>query len=215
MAQPKHFSCILEHYYEDLDREGNGERAIWCIETCLTNFYDSPTWKQMQNSRPKYWLASDLKPFVKALLDGVPVYARPDFGYGRPASACGRWDDSGARGKCRVFDWKTGKPRGSHHRQLRYYVLFAEKIWGFSCSDISARLVYLSPSVQEENHDFTPDQLEEARQELHESWAQMKAVLSEVETNTPLDMAEFPVTTQSRGCRYCAFQEICTDRVRS
>lgn len=205
LTDPKHFCCFLEDYYCEDSRQEKMEKAWECVETCLENFCTSKTWGQLRASRCDYWLSLDSEEFVPVLVDGIPLFGKPDLAYGY-------YRNGETKGMCRIFDWKTGKARDGDARQLRYYALFAHIKWGFPIENIKARLVYLNPLGDEDDIDLTPLKLETARQEMRESFESMLTMLQDQSKNTPLDMAKFPTTKSLSVCPYCSFQEICPDR---
>jgi hypothetical protein len=83
IGEPKRFRCFLEDYYCDGNRQQKMEQAWECVHTCLVNFYNSKTWSQIRASRCENWLAWDSDPFTTASVDGIPMFGRPDFAYGR------------------------------------------------------------------------------------------------------------------------------------
>ncbi len=202
---PKHVTCLIEDYYKHPGRDVKAQECWKHLETCLNSFRQSNTWKDLQRSRPRNWLAMDGDPFQSALVEGIPVYARPDLGY--DASREGH-----PQSKCWVFDWKTGKRRDSDVLQIRYYALYAASAWGFPPEAVKARLVYLYPEPFDERIEVTPEALDDARRSLVDSYIAMRAVLSDIENNKPKDMSCFPVTERAWLCQGCSFQEICADR---
>lgn len=202
---PKSHTCLLEDYYK---YDGLQEKAFRCwarLESCLQNFHASRTWEELRGSRPRHWLAMDGDMFKPAIIDGIPLHARPDLGYAVTK-------EGGVKHRCWVFDWKTGKFRDSDILQLRYYVLYAQHVWGFEPEQIRARLVYLDSDVIEEDVEIDADALADARRVLKESHEQMRSVLAEADANTPLDRTYFPLTERPVLCHHCSFQEICDDR---
>jgi len=199
---PKGCICLLEDYYNHLDREDKAVVMWERIAVCLTNFHASRTWRDLQRSRPKHWLAMDGDAFQTVPIDDIAVHGRPDLGYGvRQAGE--------AQGQCYVFDWKTGSMRDSDMVQLRYYALYAESAWGYAPDTVKARLIYLYPDLCEETVEITTDALDNARRTLAESYAEMHAVLADSEKNLPLDISFFPITERPSLCRHCSFQELC------
>lgn len=201
LSKPKRFRCFLEDYYVSNDRQRRLESA-W---VCLNNFYASKTWQRIRESSCDHWLALDSDPFVTATVEDIPMFGRPDFAYGRMHGGRGA-------GICRVFDWKTGKPRESDTRQLRYYALYAKHLWGFPSANIKARLISLNLTTLEVDVTFTPAELAMARAELEQSFAEMTALLKDKDGNVPLDIAHFPTSRAAHLCPYCSFQEVCPER---
>jgi CRISPR/Cas system-associated exonuclease Cas4 (RecB family) len=200
-------TCLMEDYYEFPDRDRRIELCTLQIAECLRNFYESRTWASLQKSRPENWIAQDGDPFQKAMIDGVPMFGRPDLAY-KPHNP------DGTVSACRIFDWKTGRPREADVVQVRYYALFAQDVWHFPIESIRARLVYLYPDVIENQPDITVEAIDDARNVIKLSFADMQSVLHDVATNTPLSIKHFPVTQQTWRCRHCVFAEICIDHPR-
>lgn len=206
-SEPKLFTCLLEDYYRHPARDETAEKKWDCVETSLTNFFASKTWEHLKRSNPSHWRAMDGDPFATSEVEGIPMYGRPDIGYGAKSNGDGVTN-------CRVFDWKTGRPREQDMMQLRYYVIFAEDAWGFPHGSVKARLIYLYPDYQEVNREIPEEELIHARIVLKSSFADMRNVLSDVDENIPLDISHFPITERKFMCRHCSYQEICGERHR-
>ena len=202
---PSKSCCLMEDYYKQERVEERIDRAWARLEGCLRNFHNSKTWRQLQKSDPNHWLATDGDAFKTADIDGVAVHGRPDFGY----KVVKKGDEPNL---CRIFDWKTGKERDSDVRQLCYYALYAQHVWGYPAESVRARLVYLYPELIEIEIELDPVAIADALRGLRDSNESMREVLADEKANIPLDIAYFPVTNRASLCRNCAFQEICTDR---
>ena len=138
-THPKQYCCIFEHY---CGLPGWKERAgeMWeRIETSLRCFDSSGTWDDLRKTPPRKWLAYDGDPFEAVLVDGIPMFGRPDLAYdaSKPENPNSR---------CWIFEFKTGRPRDGDVLQVRYYALVAAADWGFDPLSVKARLVYLHPS---------------------------------------------------------------------
>ena len=203
---PKHYTCLFEDYYEMDDRDERKSVSWSCIVTCLDNFFLSATWETLQKSRPTRWLALDDSRVQDTLVtvDGIPSFMVIDLGYDLSRSG-------EPRERCRLFDWKTGRPGSEDEKQLAYYALFSELKWGFRSDQVTARLVYLH-EYDERNVAISEDMVELAKQEIQTSFKRMQSLLVDIETNTPLPISSFSVTKNCSHCRYCSFQEICSDR---
>jgi hypothetical protein len=209
---PKNVCCLFEDLYvEEPDRTRRKEQGWERIRACLTHFHSSPTWEKIQRTKPDNWIVTDLNPFQTASLSvpmddetylTIPFHGRPDFGYGR-------FRDGQPTGRCYVMDWKTGKPRDSDLAQMRFYALFAEQIWGFPCSDISVRLIYLWPEYEEEETFFSAEQLVGVRKKVKDSFVRMLDLVADKQSNEAVAIENFPQTTQMNLCPSCSFQEIC------
>ena len=204
-THPKQYCCIFEHYS---GMPGWKERAgeMWeRIETSLRCFDSSGTWDDLRKTPPRKWLAYDGDPFEAVLVDGIPMFGRPDLAYdaSKPENPNSR---------CWIFEFKTGRPRDGDVLQVRYYALVAAADWGFDPLSVKARLVYLHPQLIEREMTVDEDALADAGRVLHQSFEDMKSVLADPERNIPLDISAFPPAVRGDLCARCFYQEMCEGR---
>lgn len=213
MHDPKRLRCLFEDLYvEEPDRTRLKEEALLRAHICLTNFLRAESWGHIRRSRPHNWLLSDLAPFTSAAIplpaddvhppSTIPLFARPDF-------VCRIRRPAATGDICQIIDWKTGAPNDGDDFQMRFYALFAQEVWGFSCSNIRVRLVYLHPEHEEWERTFTEDHLVAARNDLHKSVMEMKRLLADVATNVPHPIEHFEFASHQRYCSRCSFHSIC------
>ena len=204
-THPKQYCCIFEHY-SGLPDWKERAREMWeRIETSLRCFDSSGTWADLRKTPPRKWLAYDGDPFEAVLVDGIPMFGRPDLAYdaSKPENPNSR---------CWIFEFKTGRPRDGDVLQVRYYALVAAADWGFDPLSVKARLVYLHPQLIEREMTVDEDALADAGRVLHQSFEDMKSVLADPERNIPLDISAFPPAVRGDLCARCFYQEMCEGR---
>lgn len=204
-TQPKKYCCIFEQYRGVPDFKERA-RDMWeRVESCLATFDSSTTWEELRRTASPRWLAYDGDPFQSVLVDGIPVFGRPDLAY----------DGSKAdlpRSRCWIFEFKTGRPYDSDVLQVRYYALLASADWGFDPLGVRARLIYLHPQLIEREVSVDEESLSDSLRVLRQSFDDMKSVLADPEHNIPLDISAFPVAVRGDLCGRCFFREICEGR---
>lgn len=189
---PKKVVGLVEHEYEepiaDAEWKANWENA----EACLRNFYASHWLQKARELKPEEWLPIDQ--IDSFLMDGVKVFAGPDFAYR---------DGDGVV----LVDWKTGRHRDEDKEQVKGYALYAASKWKARPDQVKARLVYLG-QAQEVEVSVDPDSLEGFRQYFRESVAKMRELLKDPEKNVA-HKDDFPMTEDVQQCRFCPFRKMC------
>ena len=121
--RPAKITHLAEHHYEEpqID-EATGEAGRYGktyadrIRDSLVAFLEMPELEGVRTCDPSSWLScEDMSTFD---VEGVKVYAVPDFAY------C---DDDGV---VHIWDWKTGSPRDADAFQLEVYAGYARDFWG-------------------------------------------------------------------------------------
>ena len=185
---------LVEHEYAepvpDAEWKRNADNALASLE----RFFAGPYLERARRLRREQWLSIDeLDAF---LLDGIRVFAAPDFAY--------REDD----GSTVVVDWKTGRPREGEEEQVQGYVLYAKHKWGVEPARTTAKLVYLG-SGDERAVQVDDAALERFRAHFKLSVEGMHALLNDPSQNLPRDIEQFPPTEERARCGSCAFRRVC------
>ncbi len=107
-----------------------------------------------------------------------------------------------------VVDWKTGE-RESDKLQFVVYAIFANEVL-----DAPAGKIYLIEynllTDQKTIHKFGLGEIEETRDYINRSIAQMKSYLQDPAENRA-EMTDFPRTEDRAKCDFCNFKKICFD----
>ncbi len=189
---PKRALGLVEHELS-LSISDEAWRQNWQnAELCIRNFHASHWLETARALGPSDWLPIDTVDSFE--LDGVRVYAAPDFAFSQA-------------GRTILVDWKTGGARQSDRSQILGYTLFAAAKWGVPTQRVDARIVYLSAP---EEHEVTVS--EEALQGFRDLFTQsvgaMRALLRDPTKNLA-DVGAFPMTDERAKCARCQFQFKC------
>jgi hypothetical protein len=193
----KEFSGLVEHEYEE-PLAGEDWKNNWETVRSALSWFCASRWIALAHGlRKDAWLEVDLMDFEKSIfhLDGVKVFAVPDFAYLEKDGAV-------------VVDWKTGRSREGYDEQVIGYALYLSSRYGIPISRIKASLVYLNDGVE---HTVQIDEgaVENFRQHFGKSTASMRALLADPATNAPLPQAHFPMTENLAACARCVFRRPC------
>lgn len=218
---PKQFCCLREHYfkkkYGGADPGGLVPRVLdddevkrWTVKisdqvkTCIRNFIDKvyPRISHVQSSdivSVARVRAGDPESFE---YEGVKIYAIPDFAYVRD-------------GVMFIHDWKSGKPRESHMRQVTIYGLWAVVKHGFKPENVRLFLEYLAHGEFAERR-MTDEDVEAIRGEIENSVADMSMYLKDNDRlrNSPVPRDEWDLTDDISTCRECNFFELCEKELK-
>lgn len=192
---PKRRTNLFEHYYEDgtVDRRSVAMRDK--IGRCLENFRRGRTYEELQRVKRNDWLA--LEELEQFPVGDTPVWVKIDCAYRSPED-----------GRPVIVDWKTGRRRDEHRRQLECYALhFVRKMPDIEAEDLTLRAVYLSEG-EEVDLVVSRDDLEDLERLVEGSLDEMRAALADVEGNVAR-IDDFPMTEDSRSCDRCGFRELC------
>lgn len=190
-SRPKWFVGLVEHEYSEPvtneEWKANWDNAA----ACLRHFY--AVWVDRARAlRREDWLPIDeIDSFP---LDGVKVFAGPDFAYR---------DGPGVV----LVDWKTGRPRDEDRDQVQGYALYAQHKWGVAPEHVRARLAYLAQGT-EVDVAVDPAALEGFRSLFRKSVEQMRSRLRDPAANLAV-RDDFPMTDDRARCAGCAFRRPC------
>ena len=198
--RPAKITHLAEHHYEEpqID-EATGEAgrygAIYAdrIRDSLAAFLEMPELEGVRTCDPSSWLScEDMSTFD---VEGVKVYAVPDFAY--------RDDD----GVVHIWDWKTGSPRDADAFQLEVYAGYARDFWGADPDRVVGYDAYLKDRIVTE--------VRPGRAGLDQAYARILASIAEMRElhfnadETAGDPADFPMTDDPRSCSRCNYRELC------
>lgn len=192
------FFGLTEHEHQDgvSDEEW---RTLWAKARASLEWFFGSRWTDLARSlQEAQWLEVDDDDFDKTVfrLEGVKVFAVPDFAYLEPD------------GTPVVVDWKNTRSRGGHDSQIIGYALYLSARYGFAPQSVRGRLVYLQDGT-EVPVEMDPFALEAFRRHFADSVQRMRSLLADPEKNAPLDEAAFPMTTDMRTCDRCPFRREC------
>ncbi|MDY7228931.1 PD-(D/E)XK nuclease family protein [Hyalangium rubrum] len=193
----KGFTGLVEHEYAEAVADEAWKQNWETVRAALAWFFSS-RWPALARSlKPAQWLEVDAGfDFSHFTMDGVKVFAIPDFAY---------LDETGAPV---VVDWKTGKAREGYDEQVLGYALYVAQRYKFPLDKVRASLVYLNAGLEQDVH-VDLASLESFKGRFTESVARMRGMLKDVATNTPQDASAFPMTQELSSCVRCAFRRPC------
>jgi hypothetical protein len=191
----KPFTGLVEHEYgEPVPNEA--WKQNWETVAAALGWFFSSRWPALARAlKPQQWLEVD-ESLSSFTLDGVKVFAIPDFAY---------VDESGAPV---VVDWKTGKARDGYDEQVLGYALYVSQRYKLPVEKVRASLVYLNEG-QEQDVQVDPAAVAGFKARFAESVARMRGLLADPATNTPKDEAAFPLTENLSMCVRCPFRRPC------
>ena len=205
MVSPKK-CCLHEHYYKEFHDRTDRDMIVevgGLVKTCLQNFQqvffpkfaairpaDEVEIATVQEGAPEFFE-----------LDGLRVYAIPDYVHREGAI----WH---------IHDWKAGKPRPEHPRQVLVYALWAQLKHRIPPDRVRLHLQYLQIGetidvpVSEEDLDL-------ARAGIRESVLDMSEYLENADTtvNRARPKDEWELADDPAVCRRCNFFELCREEL--
>jgi hypothetical protein len=193
----KTFSGLVEHEYEEPVTDEAWKQNWETVRSALSWFFSSRWPALARGLKPAQWLEVDAgAEYSTFTLDGVKVFAIPDFAYleedGSPV----------------VVDWKTGKARDGYDEQVLGYSLYVTQRYRLPLEKVRASLVYLNDGVEHQVH-VDRDAVEGFKVRFGESVARMRSLLADPASNTPKDESAFPRTEDPAVCARCAFRRPC------
>lgn len=195
---PNKTMMLHEMYYEGQLPEKTVQLIRDKIEPCVSNFFQSATFSEVQNDRQLELMeAENMKttPF-----EDDHLYVIPDLVYRR------------SDGVVVIVDWKTGKEYEQNEDQTLLYAMYACEHYQVPLGQIEIRLEYLLTGTYKT---IIPDQtsIDRTRAWIRDSLTSMKNVLENVALNKPLAETMFTSTNDVFACKGCNFREICPDRL--
>ena len=189
---PKSFG-LIEHEYDDAIPAERFKENWEAVELCLRNFASSPILADIKASDPDRYRSIDTLDSFQ--IDGVPIWAAPDFAYERP------------NGRLIIVDWKTGAARPEDDFQLAGYAAYAEQRWGYPPSWVLGALVYLKTG-EVRRVPVERSVVDDFQAKARVSIGEMRSVLTDVEGNEARE-ADFARTEHVGRCYGCPFRIEC------
>ncbi len=193
----KAFSGLVEHEYNEPLPDEAWKQNAETVRSALDWFFQSRWPVLARGLKPTQWLEVDAgAEFSSFTLDGVKVFAIPDFAY------------VDADGAPVVVDWKTGKMREGYDEQVLGYALYVSMRYRLPLEKVRASLVYLNDGVE---HQVQVDENAVAgfKERFAQSVARMRGLLADPATNTPKDESAFPQSDNAAVCARCVFRRPC------
>lgn len=189
----KNACALYEHEYELNLPDNEWKEIADKVERCIQNFYDSDEFSFIAKlSKGKWLVAEELLDFE---YDKTKIFIRPDFIF-RDGE------------EIHIYDWKTGKAEADSNRlQLGCYTLYAVKRWDVRPNQVIPKEVYLLSGEQIEDK-LSAEELDEIRQNISSSIAQMKNLLDDQSRNLAREN-EFSFTENEYICQFCNFRKVC------
>jgi hypothetical protein len=199
---PKKFCCLHEHYYPLHHKTSEQDmilRMTEQVKTCISHFIDN-TAPRLKDVPPgcELPIARMSNGDPESLeLDGIKVYAIPDYAY--------KID-----GEIHIHDWKSGKPKPFHEEQMALYGVWASLKHGGIAGHIHAHLEYLltgetrSAVLGESDAGFVRDAITRSAREMAEY-----LVDCDIARNVPLPVEDWEMSADRDICRRCNFYELC------
>jgi CRISPR/Cas system-associated exonuclease Cas4 (RecB family) len=195
--------CLHEHYYKDF-HEGEDDRELIketgaLVKQCLANFQEK-FFPRFENIQPadevEIATVQDGSPeFFE--MDGVRVYAIPDYVHREGPL----WH---------IHDWKAGRPRPEHARQVGIYALWALTKHQVAPERIRLYLEYLQTG-ECKVVPIGEEEIAIVRQDIRESVADMSEYLENADRtlNRARPREEWELVAEPSICRRCNFYELC------
>jgi len=194
---------IFELYYGDGENYGECRRlprevtdaAKSRVLDCMEGFFFSPVVREFLQLPPENWMSIDTLDSFQ--MDEIKIWCALDFAF-RDAEGC-----------FRILDWKTGaEHRATIAQQLACYALFAMRKWNVPLEKLRIQGVFLKDGGRVQSYELHEETIENARRQIRDSYAAMKAKLSNAEENLA-DKENFPRHLLESRCAACAFRRIC------
>lgn len=197
-------ACNLhEHYYPQFARKSDRELVIetaGVVKTCISNFIETflPRFRDVKPDQEVdvalVGSGGDPEHFQ---FEGVKVYAIPDYVYRTGTT----WH---------IHDWKSGRQREEHGKQLGVYALWAHTKHFVPPENIRVYIEYLQSGETIEAA-VSPDDLDAVRDEIRSSVGEMSEYLEDQDLvrNLPLPQEEWELAAEPSACRLCNFYELC------
>ena len=193
----KTFSGLVEHEYDEPVTDEAWKQNWETVRSALAWFFSSRWPELARGLKPAQWLEVDAgADFSTFVMDGVKVFAIPDFAYVE------------ADGSPVVVDWKTGKAREGYDEQVLGYALYVSQRYRLPMEKVRASLVYLNDGVEHQVQ-VDADAVEGFKSRFAQSVARMRELLADPASNTPKDESAFPQTENLSSCTRCAFRRPC------
>ena len=175
-------------------------------------FYTSELFDEILESEPNDWLYIDDNSFPTFRVNtdeiDLKVFSIPDFAR--------RKKD----GTIVIYDWKTGKPKDEHRKQLALYSMYAVSKWNVTPASVEIVLFYtgsgdvVRETVRAEVVDKAREQVKKFVKDISqyldgENPEKNKPKKKVVDGRQTDDMDLWPLTDDTSDCKWCNFERIC------
>ncbi|MHC5009509.1 MAG: PD-(D/E)XK nuclease family protein [Planctomycetota bacterium] len=193
--KPKKKFGLAEHEYRDPVPDEEWRACNDKARAAVRGFLESDVFARIRATDPSTWFP--IETLDQFDLDGVGVWAVPDFAYRLP--------DGGAE----IYDWKTGAVSEDANRlQLACYTLYVATNHGVDPLRVKNHVVYLGPEVVVHDFVLTAEEIEEARTAIRASMDEMRARLADPAANRA-EREDFPLTDDLSKCEVCVYRRLC------
>lgn len=186
---------FFEHEYGLGRGEDDWRDATAQVERCLRTFYGSAVYAALRELPRTAWLEAE--EWASFTLDDVRVWVKLDCAF------------RDAEGRVVIYDWKTGRQLAADTSlQLSCYALYAAQRWGADASRVLAREYNL---YHDELREFAvrAEDLAATVTYIRARIEDMRLLLADAATNTPLPEEAFAQTQDLGRCRRCNFLKVC------
>jgi len=190
---PKKKLGLFEHEYEFPITEREWEAVTDNAEKCLTNFFNSDVYQNLQSrSRDEFLEVEKLDSFD---FEGTKIWVMLDLAVKDGDNLL-------------IIDWKTGKVRQvDMDIQLACYSLYASERYGYNPENIFCKKHNVRLDVVDDL-DVNTQLIDEMREYMRESIKSMKVMLAD-EANNAAREEDFQVTDNDDICKSCNFRKAC------
>lgn len=219
---------LLEHEYEIIVQSDEWKSLFESAETCITNFYNSDTFRYIKSVEKKSFLPIEsMRTFN---FEGTEIYVIIDFAlkgspkkpagdkfrsmklsdYNQKTQSFASEYDSYSDENLIIFDWKTGKIRFDEMDvQLACYSLYSQEKWNVIPKNIICKK-YNVMIDKVDDYEINNDVIEKVKEHMRESIAEMKELLCDKNKNTARE-EDFELTCGGNQCALCNFRKICAE----
>ena len=188
-----------EVYYKDKNRVDFEAEIFPFVRAAMENLLNSDRFQWLLEEalvQKDEWLVEP-EGYGECRIDNQKAYCKVDFLF--PIGD-----------EIHVIDWKTGKVQeGKHGEQLRGYAAWAhfhfEKDWSL----IKPTVAYLLPEYKENSVEINEFDIEEFSEKIRRETEAMYEYCELPEQNFPKEKDNFPMTDNTKLCKYCNYRELC------
>jgi CRISPR/Cas system-associated exonuclease Cas4 (RecB family) len=200
-TNPKQFCCLHGHYYGTM---GDENAAIGAIReqvlNCTRNFIKKvlPRIGDITREQELPIRTPDMGGDPENITwNGIKMYVIPDYAYR-------------IGNQIHIHDWKAGKIKASHRRQLAGYALWAEVKHGAPIEQIFLYVEYLNEG-KVLPFQLSREEFDTEKERIGASVAEMTEYLVDFDRarNEPLPIEDWELAANPESCRLCSFYELC------
>lgn len=189
---PKHRTCLFEHYYMAPWAKSHLELAKEVGRRAVRNLFETHALRRAREGR-----VIRTEVMEDFLVEDVPARVQLDV-------------EVEHGGRVYLTDWKSGVERLEHLEQANVYVL-SRVLAGVSRRDLWVSIVYL-PEGREVLYQPSEDDLARARRRVLVQGREIRAMLRPPAERNRAARRSFPMTTDVRACRGCIMHHACKGR---